>query len=524
MKRHPHFSLSLLAAVLSGILLAGCGEKNSGKDEHAAKAESAHAADRHGGDGDGEKRTHFSANSELFVEFPALVVGRASAFAAHFTQLPDFKPLTQGRLTVLLTGGNAPDERFSVDAPAVPGIFKPLVTPKAPGKRQMTLIAETATGVLTHELGPVEVFADAKAAQASHGEDEKSAGIPFSKEQQWKIDFATVEAVKGMARSSVAAIGTVKATPDGEARLVAQTAGLIHPAGAFPRVGQAVKKGQVLAYLSPRLGSETDQATLEAAAGKARIGLEQARRERERMESLFKEEAVAEKRLLDARANERIAAAEQNAAQRRMAQLGGAGGIALRAPIDGVIAEVSVSAGAFVTEGAPLLHIANTGKLWLEARVPESEIGRLGTPSGAAFSLAGADKSFIIEANKNGKLIAVGGAVDAVTRTIPVLFEFDNPERALRLGMTVKVQLFASDGKESVLVPASALQDESGTQVVYVQIGGESFARRIVQSGARDGDWIAITAGLEPQERVVSKGAYLVRLSTSKTGPTGHGH
>lgn len=524
MKPYSPFSISLLAALLAGVLLAGCGEKKDGKDEHGhgAKPESSHAADSH--DTEGEKRTHFTESSELFVEYPSLVVGQGATFAAHLTRLADFKPLAASRLTVVLAGEGSPEERFSVDAPSVPGIYKPVVTPKSAGKRQMTLIAETASGVLTHELGPVEVFADAKTARAQHAEEEKTGEIPFSKEQQWKIDFATTEAVKGAARRSLTATGTIKATPDGEARLVAQSAGSINPAGAFPRVGQVVRKGQVLAYLAPRLGSETDQATLEAAAGKARIGLEQARRERERMESLFKDEAVAEKRLLDARANERIAAAEQDAAQRRMAQLGGSGGIALRAPISGVIAEVSVSAGAFVTEGAPLIHIANTDKLWLEARVPESDIGRLVTPVAAAFPVAGADQSVVIEAGKNGKLIAVGGAVDSVTRTVPVIFEFDNPGRALRLGMTVKVQLLAKDVEEGVLVPASALQDESGTQVVYVQIEGESFVRRIVQSGARDGDLVVISAGLEPKERVVSKGAYLVRLSTSKAGPSGHGH
>ena len=73
-------------------------------------------------------------------------------------------------------------------------------------------------------------------------------------------------------------------------------------------------------------------------------------------------------------------------------------------------------------------------------------------------------------------------------------------------------------------MPASAVQDESGSQVVYVQTGGESFERRLVQTGARDGERIAIVAGLEAGQRVVSKGAYLIRLSTSKAGPAGHAH
>ena len=359
-----------------------------------------------------------------------------------------------------------------------------------------------------------------------HAEAEYEAvSISFAEEQQAKIDFATTAVVKGLVRTSVSATGTIKAQPDGEALLTAQMAGLVRSAGTFPKVGQAVKSGQVLAYFVPRLGGETDHATLEAAVTKARIAADQAKRQRERIESLFKDEAVAEKRLHEARADESIATAELMAAQQRLGQLGNnSGGIALRAPIGGVIADVSVTPGAFVTEGSPLIHIANTRKLWLEARVPESDVARLGTPSGAWFSVDGANKSIAINAGKNGKLIAVGSVVDTATRTVPVIFEFANSTRNLPLGMTVKVQLFAGDSHEGMLIPASAVQDENGTNVVYVQTGDESFERVIVQLGARDGERVEIKSGLEVGEGVVSKGAYLIRLSGSKNEPVGHAH
>ncbi|WP_297834655.1 efflux RND transporter periplasmic adaptor subunit [Thermomonas sp.] len=518
-------SSRLLAAIIAALLLVGCGDKNAGTGghDHGAPAQAAGHAD-HGPTG--EKITHFSDRTELFVEFPSLAVGQAATFIVHFTWLADFKPVTQGRLIVVLAGGNAPEERFVADAPAVPGIFKPAVTPKSGGERVLALILETPAGNIAHELGPVTVFADAKAAQAEHDHGHDDEGIAFTKEQQWKIDFATAEAVKGRARSSVAATAAIKAQPDGEALLTAPAAGVLRPASAFPRVGQTVKEGQVLATLAPRLGGETDLATLEAATGKAKIALEQARRERERMEALFKDEAVPEKRLLEARAGERMAEAEAKAAQARLGQLGGTGGIAIRAPIDGTLADVAVAPGAFVAEGAPLFHVANTERLWLEARVPESEIGKLGTMdtlSGASFTVDGFGQPFVIEPRRNGKLIAVGGVVDAGTRTVPAIFEFANPG-GLRLGMTARARLYAGEGIEAVLVPAGSVQDESGTSVVYVQTGGESFVRRIVRVGARDGERIAILDGLEPGQRVVSKGAYLIRLSTSMSAAVGHAH
>lgn len=513
----------LVAGLVAAFALTGCADKKPSAGGHDHGAGPVAAADDHHDEG-GEKLTDFSEKTELFVEYQPLIAGQPSKFAIHLTRLADYKPLPKGKVTVVLAGGSGADEVFRIDSPTAPGIFKPAITPKASGERELTIHVESELGSQTHELGPVTVFADAKAAEASHGNHAHGEkGIPFSKEQQWKIDFATGEAVKGIARPSVVATASIKAQPDGEALLAAPAAGIVRAASAFPRVGQTVKKGQVLATLAPRLGGETDQASLNAGASKAKIALEQAQRERERMDSLFKDEAIPEKRLLEARANEKLAQAELDAAQARATQTSGGAGIAIRAPIDGTVADVAVTSGAFVAEGAPLFHVANTGRLWLEVRLPESDIGRLGTPTGASFTVDGFDRTFNVD-GKNGRLIAVGGVVDAATRTVPVIFEFANPANALRLGMTAKAHVFSGTGREAVLIPASAVQDESGTQVAYVQTGGDSFERRVVQTGARDGDRVAILSGLEPGQRVVSKGAYLIRLSTSKAGPSGHAH
>jgi RND family efflux transporter MFP subunit len=520
LQARPVFAATFVALSLA---LVGCSDKSTPKDDHGKKPSAVAQAHE-----EPESLIHFTDKTELFLKYPTLVVGQPAGFAAYLTRLADFKALARGNVVVVLSGGDNPEERFVADTPTAPGIFKPVVTPKSAGERELTLIVESELGTLTHELGPVNVFADANAAKAGHdhhAHDEE--GIPFSKEQQWKVDFGTTEAVKGIARSTISATGTVRAQPGHEAQVVAPAAGVLRLHSGFPRIGQAVKKGQVLAVLSPRLGGDADQASLDAAAGKARIAVEQARRERERMETLFQDEAIPEKRLSEARANERIALSEMQAAGSRARQLSDGGGISLRAPIDGIIADVSVAAGAFVNEGTPLVHIANTAMLWLDVRVPESEIGRLGIPNGAAFRVDGFDRGFAIEAGRNGKLIAVGGAVDAQTRTVPVVFEFANPDRSLRLGLTAKVQIYSASGNdaEAILIPGSAVQDENGAQVVYVQVGGERFERRQVRTGPRDGDRVAVLEGLEPGQRVVSRGAYLVRLSTAKSASDGHaGH
>ncbi|MFA5242245.1 MAG: efflux RND transporter periplasmic adaptor subunit [Sulfuricella sp.] len=512
----------LIATLCTALFLTACGDagnKQARDDSHAPTADGGHG---HGAGG--EKLTHFTDQTELFVEFPLLVAGEKSAFAAHLTRLADFRALAAGKVSVILSGGGQPDEVFATETPAQPGIFRPEALPKQAGERELAIEVATPEFTVRHLLGPVTVYADRKAADAAGGEHDDE-GIGFTKEQQWKVDFATAEVARRPIRAAISATGTLRARPDGEALLTAPAPGQVQTTGKFPQLGQAVKKGDILAYLTPRLGGDTDMASLQAGARKARVALELAGRERSRMETLFRDEAVPEKRLLAARAAEESARAELDAAQGRQGQYGGgAGGVPLRSPVSGTIADVRVSPGAFVQEGALLFHIADRRVMWLELRVPESEAARLASPSGATFRVEGVEQGFEIVPGKNGRLIATGGTVDAVTRTVPVLFELAQPDERLRIGMAVKAQVFADAASEVVAVPASAVLDENGVPTVFVMAGGESFERRPVRIGARDGDWLEVVEGLEPGQRVVTRGAYLVKLAATKTGEIGHGH
>ncbi|MCK7496319.1 MAG: efflux RND transporter periplasmic adaptor subunit [Comamonadaceae bacterium] len=279
-----------------------------------------------------------------------------------------------------------------------------------------------------------------------------------------------------------------------------------------------VKRGRILAYLAPRLGGETDYAALEAGAAKARVARAQAQRERQRMETLFDAEAVPEKRVQAALAEEQMAAAELAATTRRLGQYSGegrvaGGGIAIRAPLDGVVADVKAAAGGYVQEGALLFHIADTRRLWLEVRIPESEAVRLGQASGVWFALDGEDAVREFEAGKNAKLIAVGDVIDPATRTVAVVFEFANADRHLRLGQSV-TRAGARRGSRPRRVAGAGVRlagrkrhrdGVSCKGAASLSNGASSAPASATAPGSRFCD------GLAKGERVVTKGAYLVR-------------
>jgi multidrug efflux pump subunit AcrA (membrane-fusion protein) len=73
-------------------------------------------------------------------------------------------------------------------------------------------------------------------------------------------------------------------------------------------------------------------------------------------------------------------------------------------------------------------------------------------------------------------------------------------------------------------VPSSAIVDDAGRPIVFVQVEGEAFERRPVTLGAREGDRVQVLAGVKPGEHIVTRGAYLVRLASLSTSVPAHGH
>lgn len=523
----------LFATLLAALAGAGLTWSIMSRHQHAHDAHEVADPAHSDHPAEGSRITHFTDRTELFVEFPPLVKGTVATFIAHLTNLPDFRPVGAGRVVVVLSGG-APEERFEAGPSTVPGIFKPEVRPQLAGRRALSLRWEEAGAGVVHELGEVVVFPDQSSAEATHHGREPAAeeGIAFTKERQWATDFATTAAVVRPMRDLVSATGVLRARSDGEAVLHAPATGHLLPGPrGFPSVGMPVRPGQVLARVAPHLGGDTDIASLELNLAKARLALERSRQERERMESLFRVEAVPERRLIAARSEEQAAEAERVAAEARLAHYRESpssrarhGGLAIEAPIGGVVAEVSVVQGAFLAEGAPILRVVDPAHLWLEARVPESELGRLKLAQGGWFKVDGFEQTFDFTVGRNAKLVALGGVVEKDSRTVPVIFELDNPEGRLRIGMAAKVAISVGEAGESLAIPASAVVDEGGRNLVFVQLDGERFGRREVALGSRDGEWVAVRQGLEPGERVVSRGAYLVKLAGSVTATEGHGH
>jgi RND family efflux transporter MFP subunit len=473
--------------------------------------------------------THWTDRTELFMELRALVAGQDSPCAAHVTTLEPFAALAQGSVTVLLRSP-AGDERFESLPPSVPGIFRPVARPNAPGSRRLIVRIQAEGLASEHDLGDVTVYETADAARAAIPEEPEPPGrITFLKEQQWPIEFGTTIAGERQLRQALRAPGTIRARADGDVVVVAPAAGRVATnAGEFPRLGAKVAVGDLLGRLAPRLEA-ADLASLELAVTSAQLEVQFAEREKGRLAGLRGEGAVPERRVQDAEHVAEEARAALATAQKRLEQFrrveraagGNEGSVQLRAPLSGTVTEIHTAPGAFVEAGAPLFRVTDVTQLWLEARVPESDMSRLGAIRGASLVLEGSDEALDLPA---AALVGRGHVVDPVSRTLPVLFSLENASGRFSVGAFARAFLVHGDERRALTVPASSLVDDGGTDVVFVQVEGEAFERRVVRTGVRDRGSVEVIAGVSPGEHVVSRGAWSVKLAASSGAIPAHGH
>ena len=477
--------------------------------------------------------THWSDTTELFMEYPVLVGGRTSLFAVHLTRLADFTPVAEGRARVEFTpesGGQTTS--LTGPSPTRPGAFRVEEAAPPAGRYRWALVLESPSLTDRHDLGTITVFADERAAIAdaeSHGSKDDPAAIAYLKEQQWTNPFATARAQEAEFRTSVRAPATIHPLPGGEAVVAAPAAGRF-TAAELLSIGDRVTAGQVLGRLEPRLAAGPDRATLDAEVAEARAALDGARLEQTRAERLLAERAVPERRAEDARRATVIAEARLRGAEARLAQRdetlraggGAAAGnaFALRAPISGRLAEVTATLGASYDEGTALFRIVRTDRVELEVQVPAADVVTARQTADLALELPGSSTPIALEPHH----VHDSGVIDQTTRALGLQMEVANPGEKLLIGQVGTAVLFTRTKQRLAAVPDAAVLTEAGRPYVFIQEGGERFARRFVEIGSREGALVGIKSGVKPGDRVVTKGAYEVQLASAAKGLPAEGH
>lgn len=187
---------------------------------------------------------------------------------------------------------------------------------------------------------------------------------------------------------------------------------------------------------------------------------------------------------------------------------------AVTAPIDGVVLARHTSVGD-VTADAPLLELVDLSQLWVDLRAIGREAGRLRPGQSVRIASATSDESARGTIDRLLPVATAGQGVIARMR-------LPNPDGHWRPGMTVSAEVTLSEREVPLAVKESALQSFRGATVVFAQ-QGDTYVARILELGARDGQYAEVLSGLEPGTRHVTAQSYLIRADIEKSG-AGHQH
>lgn len=258
--------------------------------------------------------------------------------------------------------------------------------------------------------------------------------------------------------------GKVVIDPNSGGKVQAIVAGRVTPGSrGFPLPGQRVKKGEVLAYVTPEAGGST------RSLAESRL-----RRLRELADTVPRkviEEAEA------AVANEQLVA-----------------------PVSGVVASATVVSGQVVEARETLFEIVNPDRLLIEALIFDMSL---------SSDIAGA---FIVMGEQPFPLRLLGVSRSLREQALPVVFRGEGGTmNALAVGQSLKVVVQTRSQVQGMSIPAAALMKNSANQtIVWVKVAPEQFAPRTVTSEPLDGIHVAVTSGLKAGDRVAVNAATLI--------------
>lgn len=534
MNRILESSSGLMVACATAALVLGCHRHPESSVDH----DHDHPE---GGEPKSAQVTVWGQRHEIFAEHRLVVANSPTKFVTHVTELKTGQPRRGGAVRFRLQRGEEASAQPTEAAPVRAGIYEPMLAFPQPGDWTVTLVIPTEDGEETVRLPPVKVYATQH--DAEHGEVvEPPEGIHFLKEQQWRVRCTTEPIARRALTEQLRLPAVVAARPGLQAQVVAPVSGRFGgpPDGKLAMTGDRVAAGQTLALLEPsfsELGARFVEA--EAEVIRAKLAYDQAEAAFRRVEALAKVDAKSPRELQEAEfalksAQARLDAARALQATYRpatvqagpQAAVGAVPAIELRSPIAGILtAQPGVAVGEYLTEGRALFSVLDASTVLIETQVPETSVPRLGSAMTARYEVPGQPGRLRpVTGEGVGRLAFLGIEVNSATRTVPLVYETANPGNELRVGQSLDLYVETTRAEETLAIPQEAIVDENGRPVAFVQLAGETFEKRDLVLGIRDGNWVQVRSGLEEGERVVSRGAYAVRLASVSTTIPSHGH
>ena len=335
---------------------------------------------------------------------------------------------------------------------------------------------------------------DGPAAPSANGPQRLPDGSVFlPKPAQRQLGVRTVVTEAGELPRSFELNGKVVMDPNAGGKVQPLNAGRIEPGPrGLPSPGQAVRKGEVLAYVVPSAApiERSNQAAqlVELRAAKA-LADKRVARLKELADTVPRKDIESAESEAQSLA-ERIAAVGTGLSSRE----------ALVAPVSGVIASANAVAGQVVDARELVFEIVDPTRLRIEALAFDTTL------------VTGVGSASLAVGNERVPLAFVGASRSLREQALPLAFRAEGKAlAALAVGQPVRVFVQGKDKVKGIAVPVASLMKNPANQtIVWVKAAPERFEPRTVTVEPLDGVNVAVTSGLKSGDRVATQGATLI--------------
>lgn len=177
---------------------------------------------------------------------------------------------------------------------------------------------------------------------------------------------------------------------------------------------------------------------------------------------------------------------------------------------DGVIAELGVREGMYVTPTVQVLTLANLSSVWLRAEVFESQTDWVRVGQDAEVFIP-----YFPGPPLRGRVDYIYPRLDPKTRTLRVRMRFENKGEKLKPNMYATAAIYGGVVENVLMVPRVALIRTENEQRVILNLGEGRFASRVVEAGIESGEFVQICVGLSEGESIVTSGQFLIDSEAS---------
>lgn len=191
-------------------------------------------------------------------------------------------------------------------------------------------------------------------------------------------------------------------------------------------------------------------------------------------------------------------------------------------PASGVVTEINVTEGQYISEGAVLFKIEDLQQLWVEAELFPNETSNVRIGDKIRIAIPGGSTE-----NLQAIVSFLSPELRASTQIITMRASVDNSDLKYKPGQQVVIMISHSE-KDAITVPVDAvIRTEKGAHV-YVQSGNNTFEPRLVETGIENYRDVEIKKGLAEGDTIAISGAYLLYsemiLRKGNDPMAGHNH